>query len=76
MEALLRKFEKVNGQWVKIQSEKVTFIAITGTQSAKVIDSKSKERIVRRKSLLDVPSHILYPDIPIIGKCSEPDNES
>ena len=72
MDALLKSYENINGQWVKIQSEKVTFLSITGTNSAKIIDSKGKERIVRRSSLINVPSHLLYPDIPIIGKC-EPD---
>lgn len=72
MDALLKRYKNINGQWVKIQSEKVTFLSITGTNSAKIIDSKGKERIVRRSSLMNVPSHILYPDIPIIGKC-EPD---
>ena len=76
MKTRLLKYENINGQWVKVQSEKVTFLSITGTNSAKIIDTKGKERIVRRKSLLDVPSHILYPDIPIVGKCSEVDTES
>ena len=72
MEALLKRYENINGQWVKIQSEKVTFLSITGTNSAKIIDSKGKERIVRRSSLINVPKHVLYPNIPVIGKC-EPD---
>ena len=75
MEALLRKFEKVNGQWVKIQSEKVTFVCVTSPLSAKIIDKNGKQHTVRRSSLTGLPSHILYPDIPIIGK-SEPDTES
>mgnify|MGYP001767834149 FL=1 len=76
MEALLRKFEKVNGQWVKIQSEKVTFVCVTGSKSAKIIDKNGKQHTVRRSSLTGLPPHILWPEVQHTGKCAKPDTES
>lgn len=76
MKARLKRYEQVNGQWVKIQSETVEFICITTDRSAKIIDSIGKHKTVRRSSLLDIPQHILYPEIDIVGKRSEPDTES
>lgn len=76
MKARLKRYEQVNGQWVKIQSEPVEFICITGDRSAKIIDSTGKRKTVRRSSLLDVPQHILYPEIQIVGNRSDPDTES
>lgn len=76
MKARLKRYEQVNGQWVKIQSETVEFICITGDRSAKIIDSTGKHKTVRRSSLMDIPQHILYPEIQIVGKRSEPDTES
>ncbi len=64
MKTRLKRYEQVNGQWVKIQSEIVDFVEITGDRSARIIDSKGTKRTVRRANLLDVPSHVLYPDIP------------
>ena len=64
MKARLKRYEQVNGQWVKIQSEPVEFICITGDRSAKIIDSTGKHKTVRRSSLLDVPDNILWPNIP------------
>ena len=64
MKARLKRYEQVNGQWVKIQSEPVDFICITGDRSAKIIDSTGKSKTVRRSSLLDVPDNILWPNIP------------
>jgi len=64
MKARLKRYEQVNGQWVKIQSETVDFICITGDRSAKIIDSTGKPKTVRRSSLLDVPDNILWPNIP------------
>lgn len=60
-----KRYEQVNGQWVKIQSDIVTFVCITGEKSAKVIDKYGKQHTVRRDTLLDVPQHILYPNIPV-----------
>lgn len=65
MKARLKRYEQVNGQWVKIQSEPVEFICITGDRSAKIIDSTGKNKTVRRSSLLDVPDNILWPNIPV-----------
>ena len=64
MKARLKRYEQVNGQWVKIQSEPVEFICITGDRSAKILDSTGKHKTVRRSSLLDVPDNILWPNIP------------
>ena len=64
MKARLKRYEQVNGQWVKIQSEIVEFICITGDRSAKIIDNTGKNKTVRRSSLLDVPDNILWPNIP------------
>ena len=64
MKARLKRYEQVNGQWVKIQSEPVDFICITTDRSAKIIDSTGKTKTVRRSSLLDVPDNILWPNIP------------
>jgi len=75
MKTRLKRYEQVNGQWVKIQSEIVDFIEITGDRSARIIDSKGKKRTVRRANLLDIPSHVLYPDIPEAEKkCNDPEN--
>ena len=74
MKTRLKRYENVNGQWVKIQSEIVEFVEITGDRSARIIDSKGKKRTVRRANLLDVPQHVLYPDIQIVGR-QEPDPE-
>jgi hypothetical protein len=60
-----KRYEQVNGRWVKIQSDLVTFVCITGEKSAKVIDKYGKQHTVRRDTLLDVPQHILYPNIPV-----------
>ena len=62
-----KRYELVNGQWVKIQSDIVTFVCITGTKSAKVIDKNGKQHTVRRDTLLDVPQSVLYPNIPVIA---------
>ena len=67
MKTRLKRYEQVYGQWVKIQSEIVDFVEITGTQSAKVIDKNGKQRVVRRKNLLDVPNNVLYPDMVVVG---------
>lgn len=68
MKARLKRYEQVNGQWVKIQSEPVEFICITTDRSAKIIDSTGKPKTVRRSSLLDVPDNILWPNIPIVAQ--------
>ena len=60
-----KRYEQVNGQWVKIPSDLVTFVCITGEKSAKVIDKNGKQHTVRRDTLLDVPQHVLYPNIPV-----------
>lgn len=65
MKTRLKRYEQVNGQWVKIQSETVEFICITGDRSAKIIDSTGKHKTVRRSSLMDVPDNILWPNIPV-----------
>ena len=65
MKARLKRYEFMNGQWVKIQSETVDFICITGDRSAKIIDSTGKTKTVRRSSLLDMPDNILWPNIPV-----------
>jgi uncharacterized membrane protein YjjB (DUF3815 family) len=39
---------------------------IPGEKSAKVIDKNGKQHTVRRDTLLDVPQHILYPNIPVV----------
>lgn len=62
-----KKYEFINGKWTKVQSEKVTFVCITGSQSAKIIDKNGKHMTVRRSTLLDVPSYLLYPDIQVVG---------
>ena len=67
MKTRLKRYEQVNGQWVKIQSEIVEFVEITGDMSARIIDSKGKKRTVRRANLLDVPQNILYPNIPVVA---------
>ena len=71
----LKKTELVNGQWCKVASEIVTFVEITGEQSAVIIDKQGKRRTVRRKSLLDVPQAVLYPNIAVVGTVkSDPEN--
>lgn len=62
-----KKYEFINGKWAKVQSEKVAFVCITGEKSAKVIDKNGKQHTVRRDTLLDVPNHILWPNITIVG---------
>ena len=62
------QYEFIDDKYKKIQSEKVTFICLVGKQSAKIVDRFGKEKIVRRRSLIDVPDSILYPDIPIVNK--------
>ena len=62
-----KKYEFINGKWAKVQSEKVTFVRIIGTQFAIVIDKNGKEKRVKRDTLLDVPNHILWPNITIVG---------
>lgn len=68
-----KKYEFINGKWTKVQSEWVTFIRITGSQSA-IVTKNGKQMTVKRSTLLDVPNHILYPDIPIMGSV-DPDPE-
>jgi len=71
----LKKTELVNGQWRKAASEIVTFVEITSEQSAVIIDKHGKRRTVRRKSLLDVPQAVLYPNIPVVGTVKiDPEN--
>lgn len=61
------RFEYINGKAEKLPSELVTFVSLTGTQQAIIIDKQGKRRRVMRKTLLDVPNAILWPDIPIVG---------
>ena len=69
-----KNFSDKGTAYNKIQSVIVDFVCITGTQSAKVIYN-GKLHTVRRKSLLDVPQYILYPDIPIVGRVNgDPEN--
>lgn len=75
MQTRLIRYEFIEGKYNKIQSEVVTFIGITGRQSAKIIDTSGKERIVRRSSLLDIPDYVLYPELRITIKY-EYDSES
>ena len=77
METRLRRYEKSpkDGRFEIIGSELVTFIAITGKKSAIVEDKKGKRKTVRRKSLLDVPNSVLYPEMTIVGK-SKPNPEN
>ena len=76
MKAKLKVSKRLeDGTIIRCVDQIVEFVGITGTKSANVIDSKGKHKRVLRNSLLDVPSHLLYPDIPIVGK-SEPDPES
>lgn len=80
MKARLKRYEKnqsdTGAAYNRIQSESVEFICITGDRSAKIIDSTGKHKTVRRSSLMDIPQHILYPEIDIVGKRSELDTES
>jgi hypothetical protein len=61
------EFNPVTRQSTKIASDIVTFVRITGTQFAIVIDKNGKEKRVKRDTLLDVPNNVLYPNIPIVG---------
>ena len=61
------EFDKATRKSVKIASDIVTFVRITGTQFAVVIDKNGKEKRVKRDTLLDVPSYLLYPEITVVG---------
>ena len=78
MKAKLKRYEKnqsdTGAAYIPIQSENVEFVCITGKQSAKIVDSKGVERIVRRSSLMDIPDYILYPELRSTIKY-EPDPE-
>lgn len=58
-------YEFIDGKPMKIGSEFVEFIEITGSQSAIIVDKNGIIRKVRRHTLLDVPQHILHPDIQV-----------
>jgi hypothetical protein len=75
MEAKHKRTKWIDGKWVCIEPEPVQFICITGDESAKIIDKQGKHRTVRRKTLIDVPNHILYPDMEVVGTvASDPEN--
>lgn len=76
MQTRHRLFEFIDGKPCKTASECVTFIEITGTQSAKILDRTGRVRIVRRHTLLDVPNTILYPEMTHVGRSEETDTES
>lgn len=61
------EFDKATRKPVKVASDIVTFVRITGTQFAVVIDKNGKEKRVKRDTLLDVPNNVLYPDIQVVG---------
>ena len=56
------QYECIDGQYRKIQSEKVMFVNVVGELSALVVDKNGKQKRVRRKNLLDVPDYLLYPE--------------
>jgi len=59
----LIQYECIDGKYRKVQSIKVEFIRITGSMSAVVMDKQGNYHIVRRKSLLDIPNAMLYPEM-------------